>query len=72
MSDRTTVTILGRTLGTASGWDGDPGECIVLYDFEPLTGIDLPKGDLTFDEVNDTLGPHNAVEFLSTIPRDVK
>lgn len=47
--DRIEVDVLGRNLGTASGWDGDMGECIWFYDFEPDEGIDLPKGMIQID-----------------------
>lgn len=57
MSERIDVTILGRALGTASGWDGDPGKWICFYDFEPKAGIDLPPGDLNFNELKGLIGP---------------
>ncbi len=59
MSERIDVTILGRTIGTASGYDGDPGEWVCYYDFEPKAGIDLPKGDLAVNEITGTIGLSN-------------
>ncbi len=54
---RITVVVLGRHLGYASGWDGDPGDAFWFYDFEPAEGtgllkcdcfnIDLNKGEIT-------------------------
>ena len=81
MAERITVSVLGRTIGTARGWDGDLGELTCYYDFEPKSGIDLPIGDLYITDSNGTIGlsdeetgePLNAqdvVTVLSTIPRD--
>ncbi len=41
-------TLLGRVIGQASGWNGEM-ECYMLYDFEPASNVDLPKGDLEID-----------------------
>ena len=48
------VLFLGRKLGTASGWDGDPGECFWVYDFVPnWDGMELSQCDcLQIDEAN--------------------
>jgi hypothetical protein len=35
MSNWMSVIILSVNHGTASGWDGDPGEAFWVYDFEP-------------------------------------
>jgi len=81
MSKRITVSVLGRTIGTATGWDGDPSGWTCYYDFEPKSGIDLPIGDLYLNDNNGTIGlsneetgePLNAqdvVTVLSAIPRD--
>lgn len=43
---RLTYTILGRNIGTATGWDELDLDVMVLYEFEPAEGINLPKGDL--------------------------
>ena len=81
MPQRLTITILGRTIGTASGWDGDPGQWVSYYDFMPYAGIDLPIGDLTVDDENGIVGlsnpetgeffePQDIVSLLQNIPRD--
>ena len=47
------VVWLGKTLGTASGWDGDPGESWWAYDFKPAEGVELPEcQSLQFEESN--------------------
>jgi hypothetical protein len=79
MATRLKVSIHGRSLGTAAGWDGDPGECIWFYDFQPNAGVELPSGDLQYDEVNGFIGiqddngriidPIDAPTFLSKIQR---
>lgn len=81
MSDRMNVAIHGRMLGTASGWDGDLGECTWFYDFEPSDGVALPKGNLQYDEANGFIGiqnsetgkidaPLDAPSFLASLPRN--
>lgn len=77
--ERIEVKILGRVLGTASGWDGDPGEVIWFYDFEPKEGINLQKGELQFnfdtgnfglpDEEGELIAPLDMVSFLSGVSR---
>lgn len=76
------VKILGRVLGTASGWDGDLGENVWFYDFKPNEGIDLPAGDLLFDETNGMIGlttdegeisnGQDICKFLAPLPRSEK
>lgn len=72
---RMEVSLLGRKLGTASGWDGDLGECMWFYDFEPAESVILPKGELQVDFIRGLLGiqdgesgeiiePKDIVEFL--------
>lgn len=78
-SDRIEVIILGRVLGTAEGWDGEPGECIWFYEFEPKDGISLGKGDLQVDFNSGAIGiqtnaggidePVDIVEFLTGVAK---
>lgn len=42
-------TVLGRSIGTASGWDQADTFSMMLYDFEPTQGVDLPAGTLCID-----------------------
>lgn len=58
LNKRTDLTILGRKIGTSTGWDGDPGEHIWFYDFIPDANVHLPAGDLYFDE-------HRGVLYIS-------
>jgi hypothetical protein len=48
MSDA--LKVLGRTIGTHNGWDGDM-DAMVFYDFKPCDVLadDLPAGDLNVD-----------------------
>lgn len=45
--DRIDVIIMGRKLGTATGYDLE-GTGLVFYDFFSDDGIDLPSGDTWF------------------------
>ena len=49
---RMKVQVLGRELGTASGWDSDLGQgCVWFYDFVPAEGVSLPSTScLTLNE----------------------
>ncbi len=76
------VIVLGRKLGTADGWDGDPGEQIWFYNFQPAAGVGLPEcSSLGFDEQRGFLGPLadetgdfeeflDAVTFLAKLARE--
>jgi hypothetical protein len=50
MSDRYPLVLLGRTIGTHDGWDGDM-DAMVFYAFKPcnVLSTELPEGDLTAD-----------------------
>lgn len=41
--------LLGRVIGTTTGWDQVADLEITLYDFEPEKGIDLPSGLVSFN-----------------------
>ncbi len=44
------LKILGREIGTSTGWDGDPGTYMQFYDYIPKTGVNLEACDcLCFD-----------------------
>lgn len=51
---RTDWTVLGRKVGTSTGWDQVDTFVMMLYDFEPVSGIDLPDGCVNFDFENGT------------------
>jgi hypothetical protein len=42
--ERFNVTLLGRTIGTASGGDMHDSMVYGYYDFEPAKGVALPAG----------------------------
>lgn len=77
--ERIEVDILGRNLGTASGWDGEPFETIWFYDFEPSEGIDLQKGQLQVNFQTGEIGiaddggevqlPLDIISFLSEVAK---
>lgn len=39
-------TVLGREIGTATGWDQADTFVMQLYDFQPAENVDLPAGTL--------------------------
>jgi hypothetical protein len=45
MANDMQVSFLGRSLGTASGWDEDLGECWWVYDFVPNADCPFPACD---------------------------
>lgn len=48
--ERYPVTLLGRLVGSATGWDQIDTFQVSLYDFIPAEGINLPKTEfLTID-----------------------
>lgn len=49
MSDIIEWEVMGRIVGTASGWDQVDTFAMMLTDFVPAAGVVLPKGDVTFD-----------------------
>lgn len=46
MREREVCAVLGYDIGTATGWDQQGYWDIVLYEFEPFEGFDMPAGDL--------------------------
>ena len=54
MSDTSSITIrtewkiLGRMVGTGTGWDEGDAMSFVVYEFEPAEGVAIPKGDVWF------------------------
>jgi hypothetical protein len=67
-------TILGRKVGSASGWDIVDTFVMMLYDFVPVHGIDLPRGDINFDfengvaeSFNDDGQPVRSVDLVTAI-----
>jgi hypothetical protein len=50
MSERQEWIILGRVIGTATGWDQGDTFVIQIYDFEPAPGVNLPADEcISFD-----------------------
>ncbi len=78
--ERVPFTVLGRAIGTASGWDQTTEQGIVLYDFQPAKGIPLEAGDLSFDsetgmferydDAGEVVWSQDAVQCLRDIPRN--
>lgn len=81
MGKRIEVKILGRHLGTASGWDGDPGDSYWFYDFQSANGVNLQGDELYINETDGELGfevsedtgkiidPIDICQFLVNIPK---
>jgi len=62
---RMDVIILKRNLGTASGWDGDPGECVWFYDYIPAKDVPFTACEcFQYDEVS---GNFNITNNVGTI-----
>jgi len=65
--------ILGRTIGTYSGWDRSNTFEIQVYDFKPIPGVDLPEQEsITFDLETGlatwfTRGPNDKSDVWSVI-----
>lgn len=52
-------TVLGRVIGTATGWDQCDTFVMMLYDFEPANDVDLPAGDINIDFENGVVETFN-------------
>lgn len=82
MGDRLDIIYLSRLLGTASGWDGDPGEYLMYYNFVPKIGVPLEEGLLQINEANGWIyvtddaerdgTKYDLVTFLACLPRIAK
>lgn len=79
--ERMDVTIMGRRIGTASGWDVPVDHMLCFYDFVPEPGVPI-QSDVTlavcfdsgtFETYNDDNGEvvwsADAVPILMTLPR---
>ena len=71
--ERGVCRVMGKTLGTYDGWDGDD-LTIVFYDFRPTEGVPLASGDLTlsyekgiFEYYNDDGEVTSTVDALSVL-----
>lgn len=79
MSDRLEFRVLGRVLGTASGWDALGDNDYILYDYIPAEKIALQKGDLSVlfeqglftynDDEGEVTFSADIIEILKEIPR---
>ena len=82
MAAKIKVTILGRVIGTASGWDEVGDQCLSFYDFAPAKNVDLQKCSsisVSFDsgviEGYDDKGESvifskDAVDIIKSIPKE--
>ena len=80
MSDRRELKLLGRIIGTYTGWDGDPGDSVWFYDFIPAEGINLKPTDQlmfleiegkfqTINEAGEVIEEWDAIETLKDVPK---
>lgn len=74
MSERLEWEVLGRVVGTATGWDQQDTWIMMLYDFEPAEGVELPSGDVSFDferglatTYNDEGEPVETVDLIASL-----
>lgn len=81
MTERMPVKIMGRTLGTAKGWDEAGSNVFIFYDFIPKEGVKIKQGDL---QVNTETGTadiinkdgqsldiiHDLIPILYRLPQD--
>jgi hypothetical protein len=49
MDEKFPLTILGRTVGEATGWDQADTMSFIYYGFVPNAGVKLPAGDMCVD-----------------------
>lgn len=84
MGERKPTLVLGYFVGTSTGWDQADDWSIILYDFEPYKGFDMPAGDLgvdyqegvfeNYDEEGNVSLTKKMVPvmdaYLSTLPKD--
>lgn len=47
--------VCGRAIGSASGWDQSDTFELMLYDFVPAAGVNIPEGTVTFRFENGTV-----------------
>jgi hypothetical protein len=76
--ERIEWTVLGRVVGTGTGWDLADTFAMQVYDFEPAVGIDLPASEFmlfdfekgvaeTFDEDGKVTSSSDLVRVLSGV-----
>lgn len=69
--------VLGRAIGTTTGWDGDM-ETFTLYNFIPHAGVKFPEGDITicypygvvetYDEEGNCCTADDIIPLIQNIP----
>lgn len=81
MQEPIKVQYLGRTLGEASGWDGNLGEVWWFYNFKPASGVNISEceclqiDDLvgviyTQDHVGNNINSFDTIETMRLIRKD--
>ena len=46
ISERFDVIVLGRVIGTASGWDTDGADNYQYFEFDPANGVNIPVSEV--------------------------
>lgn len=65
--DRTSWSVAGRVIGSATGWDSSDTFVMCLYDFEPHPDVRLPSAEfLTVDFENGYFETFNEDGTLAT------
>lgn len=82
MSKRINFPVLGRAIGTVTGWDEADDYCIILHNFIPSAGLPMPTGELvinydrgliqTFGDGGVETFQADMVEALRHLPRSVE
>lgn len=73
-TSRDDCIILGRKIGTFSGWNVQDTLVVIFYEFEPVEGLQLPTEDLTVDFdggqfITDKDGKIDIVDLIKGLPR---
>ncbi len=73
-SERSEWVVLGRVIGTATGWDqAETFFSIYVYELEPAPGLNIPRGNVAIDFEAGWIeaGDHKVdlIEALRGLPR---
>lgn len=71
-------SVLGRHIGTMTGWDQADDFAILLLDFEPAVGVSIPAGDIvinfdtgkveTYNDDGDVTFEADIIDVLKDLP----
>lgn len=72
-------TVCGRAIGRISGWDQSGSFELMLYDFEPASGVNIPKGTAvsfnfedgtiqSFDDRGEVIWKADLIDTIKAVP----